>query len=163
DRWGVEFQLLGIEPRPWTPADSLRVVLLMHQQLSESWKADAVNGSLAALPAARRDFLTPDVSTDDVLVLPDAEPRPAPSTAGLPTRAAPRARQGTMPPPTEPLELLGVPLEPWSAGSPPDVGSNAWVLSGAHTARGKPILANDPHLGFNIPGTWYPLRIELVD
>jgi penicillin amidase len=162
-RWGVEFQLLGIEPRHWTPADSLRVVLLMHQQLSESWKSDAVNGSLEALPAARRDFLTPDVSTEDVLVLPDAEPGPAPSTARLLTRGAPPAGRLKMPVLDQPLELLGVPLEPWSSGSPPDVGSNAWVVSGAHTARGKPILANDPHLGFNIPGAWYPLRIELVD
>ncbi|HET6981488.1 MAG TPA: penicillin acylase family protein, partial [Myxococcaceae bacterium] len=162
-RWGVEFQLLGIAPRPWTPADSLRVVLLMHQQLSESWQADLMNASLAGLPAARRDFLTPDVSTDDVLVLPDAEPRPAPSTSGLLTRGTSPARRLTMPAPIEPLELLGVPLEPGSSGSPPDVGSNAWVVSGAHTTRGKPILANDPHLGFNIPGAWYPLRIELVD
>src|SRR5690242_3535212 len=92
-RWGMEFQLLGIQPRPWTLADSLRVVLLMHQQLSESWRADAMNASLAALPAVRRDFLTPDVSTDDVLVLPDAEPRPAPSTAGLLTRGAPPAER----------------------------------------------------------------------
>jgi penicillin amidase len=162
-RWGVEFQLLGIEPRPWTAADSLRVVLLMHQQLSESWQADLVNGSLAALPAARRDFLTPDVSTDDVLVLPDADPKPAPSTAGLLSRGAPPPGRVTVPAADGPLELLGVPLEPWASGSPPDVGSNAWVVSGAHTARGKPILANDPHLGFEIPGAWYPLRIELVD
>ncbi|HEY1908848.1 MAG TPA: penicillin acylase family protein [Myxococcaceae bacterium] len=162
-RWGVEFQLLGIEPRPWTPADSLRVVLLMHQQLSESWQGDLMNASLAALPAARRDFLTPDVSTDDVLVLPDAAPPPTPSTAGLLTRGAPPPGRMTVPAPAEPVELLGVPLEPWSSGSPPDVGSNAWVVSGAHTARGKPILANDPHLGFDIPGAWYPLRIELVD
>ena len=32
-RWGVEFQLLGLHPRPWTPADSIRVLLLMHQFL----------------------------------------------------------------------------------------------------------------------------------
>src|SRR5262249_62072133 len=58
---------------------------------------------------------------------------------------------------------LGVPLEPGERGAPPEVGSNAWVVAGAHTSGGKPILANDPHLGFNIPGTWYPVRIELVD
>ena len=162
-RWGVEFQLLGLHPRPWTPADSVRVLLLMHQQLSETWKTDLQNESLAALPPARRAFLTPEVSTDDVLILPDADPRPAPSTSALLTRGAPPAGPATRPPALEPLELLGVPLEPLPRGTPPDVGSNAWVVSGAHTARGKPILANDPHLGFNIPGTWYPLRIELVD
>ena len=162
-RWGVEFQLLGLEPRPWTPADTIRVVLLLHQQLSESWRTDLQNEALAALPRARREFLTPEVSTDDVLVVPDTDPPPLPSTAELLTRGA--APASPLPPRwREPLpEVLGVPLEPWTGGAPPDVGSNAWVVSGAHTAGGKPILANDPHLGFGIPGTWYPLRIEIVD
>jgi len=34
------------------------------------------------------------------------------------------------------------------------VGSNNWVVSGARTASGKPILANDPHLGFGMPSVW---------
>jgi penicillin G amidase len=161
-RWGIEFQMLGLEPRPWTPADTIRLVLLLHQQLSESWQTDLVNEALAGLPRPRRDFLTPEVSSDDVLVLPDADPPPPPSTAALLTCGAPAAPALAPPRLDPPLEVLGVPLEPWSGAAPPDVGSNAWVLAGAHTARGKPILANDPHLGFGMPGTWYPLRIELV-
>jgi len=39
-------------------------------------------------------------------------------------------------------------------------GSNLWFHTGERTATGKPILANDPHLGFNIPVTWYLARIE---
>ena len=35
------------------------------------------------------------------------------------------------------------------------IGSNNWVLSGAHTASGKPLLANDPHLGLTTPQVWY--------
>jgi penicillin amidase len=34
------------------------------------------------------------------------------------------------------------------------IGSNNWVVSGEHTASGKPILANDPHLGFGMPSVW---------
>jgi penicillin amidase len=34
------------------------------------------------------------------------------------------------------------------------VGSNNWVVSGARTQSGKPILANDPHLGFGMPSVW---------
>jgi len=161
-RWGIEFQLLALEPRPWTPADSIRLLLLFHQQLSESWKSDLFDEALTALPPARRAFLTPEVSTDDVLVLPDAAPPPPPSTAAFLARGAAPGPAPAPPRRDPPLEVLGVPLEPWNGGSPPDVGSNAWVVGGAHTARGKPILANDPHLGFGMPGTWYPVRIELV-
>ena len=161
-RWGLEFQLLGLEPRPWTAADSIRVLLLMHQQLSESWESELTAEALTALPPARRSFLLPEVSAEDVLVIPDAEPRPAPSTAALLTRGAPRPPPISVPPRPVPLEVLGIPLEPSGWPTPPEVGSNGWVIAGAHTERGKPILANDPHLGFTAPGTWYPLRIELL-
>ena len=33
--------------------------------------------------------------------------------------------------------------------------SNNWVISGARTVDGKPILANDPHLASAAPGIWY--------
>jgi penicillin amidase len=35
------------------------------------------------------------------------------------------------------------------------LGSNNWVVDGTLTASGKPLLANDPHLGTRIPSTWY--------
>ncbi|HTP08161.1 MAG TPA: penicillin acylase family protein, partial [Anaerolineae bacterium] len=35
------------------------------------------------------------------------------------------------------------------------IGSNNWVVSGARTTTGKPLLANDPHLAFQIPALWY--------
>ena len=38
-------------------------------------------------------------------------------------------------------------------------GSNAWVVSGVKSRTGKPILANDPHLLFSVPGRWYEIHI----
>ena len=35
------------------------------------------------------------------------------------------------------------------------LGSNNWVIDGTLSATGKPLLANDPHLGTRIPSTWY--------
>ncbi|WP_445634116.1 Peptidase S45 [Nostoc sp. DSM 114161] len=40
------------------------------------------------------------------------------------------------------------------------VGSNNWVISGKRTATGKPILANDPHLGVQIPSIWYEVGLH---
>jgi penicillin amidase len=37
----------------------------------------------------------------------------------------------------------------------PDMGSNSWVISGKLTATGKPLLANDAHLGIQMPSIWY--------
>ncbi len=39
-------------------------------------------------------------------------------------------------------------------------GSNAWAISGKWTASGKPLLANDPHLEFAFPSTWYQAHLK---
>jgi penicillin amidase len=40
-------------------------------------------------------------------------------------------------------------------GTTEALGSNNWVVDGTLTASGKPLLANDPHLGTHIPSLWY--------
>jgi penicillin amidase len=41
-----------------------------------------------------------------------------------------------------------------------EIGSNSWVVSGAHTDTGKPLLANDPHLGPALPSVWYQVGLH---
>ena len=61
--------------------------------------------------------------------------------------------------------LEGLPLDRLYAALPPGIGperaSNEWVVDGAHSQSGKPLLANDPHLDISAPGVWYLARIEL--
>ncbi len=51
-------------------------------------------------------------------------------------------------------------LFPVRSGGEAQRGSNAWTISGARSATGKPILANDPHLDFTIPSTWYMVHLR---
>lgn len=51
-------------------------------------------------------------------------------------------------------------LFPVRTGLDMQPGSNAWVISGAHTASGKPIVANDPHLEFSLPSIWYMVHLK---
>ncbi len=44
-------------------------------------------------------------------------------------------------------------------GAESAIGSNNWAISGAHTASGKPILCNDPHLALNLPSLWYEMQL----
>ena len=44
-----------------------------------------------------------------------------------------------------------------------DNGSNNWAVSGKKTKSGYPILANDPHLGLNLPSLWYEIQISTPD
>ena len=46
------------------------------------------------------------------------------------------------------------------SGSEYQPGSNAWAVAGKRTASGKPILANDPHLDYSEPSTWYQVHLK---
>ncbi len=54
-------------------------------------------------------------------------------------------------------------LFPVRTGDEPQPGSNAWVVSGARSTTGKPILANDPHLEWSLPSTWYMVQLHAPD
>jgi penicillin amidase len=51
-------------------------------------------------------------------------------------------------------------LFPVRGGGEFQPGSNAWAIAGRFTRSGKPILANDPHLAFSLPGIWYQVQME---
>ncbi len=143
-RWGLEFTLLGLTPRRFTPADSLRVLLMMCEEISSTWRKEIATERLLSRPSSVRRFLTSGFTADDLVLVPDAgkpelPPLPVPGDAA-PTRA------------------LGFRAE----GDPDEApGSNSWAVSGALTKSGKPILANDPHLGIGAPGIWLPMRFVI--
>ncbi len=61
------------------------------------------------------------------------------------------------------VDALGRDLEAFLAFAGHGGGSNAWAISGAKTASGKPILANDPHLEGVLPPHWYLASLETPD
>jgi penicillin G amidase len=131
-----EFLLLRLEPQPWTPVDSLVWLKLMALRLSSDRRSELLRARLA-------DRLTPQQLRD--LWLDD--PPGAPTTL---------AAAATGPDGDTLARLAGVLPEP---PGQPQGASNAWVVAGSQTASGKPILANDPHLGFTLPVPWYLARV----
>ena len=51
----------------------------------------------------------------------------------------------------------------WLMGDPAGIGSNNWVVAGGNTQSGKPLLANDPHLGIQMPSIWYEIGLHCPD
>ena len=138
----LEFRLLWFKPEPWRPADSLVWQKLMGLELTGNWDEELFNAALIAkLGPERAKALLPN-------------PR-----AGEPTTAAAnddlRHRFAAL----RPLELLRA----MTAVIPPTLASNVWVVAGSRTTSGKPLLANDPHLGFQAPSIWYFAGIEAPD
>ncbi len=151
DRLPVEFLLLHYQPRPWQPIDTFGVALNMAKYLNLSWPDKLMREHI-------RSKIFDDLYTDlfpdhSPLDRPVAEPVPAPSKAPNLTRAEPLP---------ESPELSPVLAAMLAAGGefPAGPGSNNWVLNGTHTQSGKPLLANDPHLGHSIPSVWYMIHLK---
>lgn len=135
-----EFILLGFEPEPWRPMESLLWSRLMAMRLGRNWKTELLRARMGRELRAKGlpDQLLLDLWPDD--------PKGAPVTLA-------EASAGPWPAFAALWDSLGT-------GLAEDSGSNGWVVHGRLTESGKPVLANDPHLRFGAPILWYLARIE---
>ncbi|MBV9304930.1 MAG: penicillin acylase family protein, partial [Acidobacteriaceae bacterium] len=66
--------------------------------------------------------------------------------------------KGTLLSQADPVKVRA--LFPPVQGAAISPGSNAWAVSGVHAADGKPMAANDTHLAYGVPGTWYLVHLK---
>jgi len=151
----AEFILLRASPEAWKPADTLVWGRLMGLQLSSNWRDELLRARVAAA-----------VPAEQVADLWPAEPSDGPVTLGMlgtgdqaPTR---HADLGTHAEPAL-LQTMDRLIAAIPAEAMPRLASNQWVVAGSHTASGKPLLANDPHLELNTPVLWYLASIVTPD
>jgi len=170
-----EFHILGVKPggsgQPWTPQDSVGWALMMALDLGGNWGNEFARLSAAKVlsteelwqlftpypgeaPASKTDFaklyaeLGVFRSNAIKTGAADARQKRAGGIFGIKNAAN--------------AELLALDINDWAAniGNVEGKGSNNWVLAGSHTASGKPLLANDPHLGLSAPAIWYFARLQ---
>ena len=136
-----EFVLLGYEPKPWRPEDSLARAGVKLANLVWEWESEALRGALAARlsPAQLSDLFPEEI--DGAL-----------SGIGRPRTIAGRAPAGAQ------WKSLWKAISGGSHSH--SQASNAWAVAGGRTASGLPILASDPHLTLTAPGLWYLARLE---
>ncbi len=141
-QFGLELTVIKLlsggryRPDRWQPADSLVWTKLMALTLDGNWRSELLRLKLVRkLGEDGLKLLTapPGDSRDATLSLVNE------ALNGLDLERLYRATDGE--------------------GTAKRQASNEWVLSGAHTVSGKPLLANDPHLGLSFPGIWYLARL----
>lgn len=131
-------ELLGIEPEPWQPVDSLCFAMLMAQDLS-FWNARPEEERFLWLRTYGVER-TLDVVGGDALP-------PAPEILELAQAAADRGA----------ASAGESAAEPGPEASP---GSNDWAVGDSLSRSGAPLVANDPHLALRLPGVWYQVLIR---
>lgn len=132
----LEFLAAGVEPEPWTPIDSLawsKVFALSLASNSDRELQRLAAGPLLTGPQLKSFFPLSQVDSD---------------RGGLSSAVA---------------QSLGAQIDLSRASTKASglggryAGSNGWVLAGRWTVDGQAILANDPHLGLQMPSLWYVL------
>jgi penicillin amidase len=127
-----EVWLLGVVPEPWRMEDSLAIGLLL--QLDLTWAMGEELRRAAELGRFGRDR--------------------AVDLWGW----APDEARSWIPP----GDVVTIPIRGHrSIGSPiGGVGSNSWAVAPKRSATGGALLANDPHLGVNMPGTFFAIHLR---
>jgi penicillin amidase len=155
----IEFRILKYRPKPWQSEDSIVIANQMVKDLNYYTFGDmlAREKVLAKLgpeltadlyvnrswhdrpPTVMREDLNDQLNQGDTSDEDDEDDGPDNSV----TR---QRSTGT---------------EIWAQHTPEAVnGSNDWVVSGAHTVSGKPLLSNDMHLGHQMPNLWYEAHLK---
>jgi penicillin amidase len=157
-RLPVEFTILGVEPEPWRPQDSLVWVKMMSWDLAGNWDEELLAARLERQIGPAAAALLPAAAADDPLILPDGGDAGAARGAGPP--APPRSPALASSSSLDALAAVARSVEASLGLGGEHVGSNNWVVAGERTASGRPLLANDPHLGARMPALWYLARVK---
>jgi penicillin G amidase len=131
-----EFWLLRLAPEPWSAVDSVVWTKVMAWDLSTNWRNEILRMRLSrSLPTKRIQEFLPPYPGDTQPRLPDLKA----FYSALEQKLAPDRV-----------------LSKESRSDPGFLGgSNSWAIAGTRTESGKPLLANDPHLGLTAPPVWY--------
>jgi penicillin G amidase len=178
----LEFSLLKYTPQPWQASDSLVIAGYMYQTLTDTWEEELERSKVTERVGweRARELFSPDAAMDHFVVGDpnvandgsqrsrvdpddedddddDMEPDTVLKADGLGSGAT--TPEG-FPDLTSALALSvrGF-LEETRGEIRHGLGSNNWVVSGDHTATGKPLLANDTHLELSIPPIWYEIHL----
>jgi len=157
----IEFRILNYQPKPWQAEDSLVIANLMVKDLNYYAFGDVL---------AREKILGklgPEL-TADLYVNRSWHDRPP---TVMREDLTDQENQGDSNdqdedddddgPDNSVTQHQGAGAEIWAQHAPEAVnGSNDWVVSGAHTVTGKPLLSDDMHLGHQMPNLWYEAHLK---
>lgn len=153
DRLPLEFRILRYSPRPWTTEDCVLMGTYMVQNLNHGAYERALQREkvLAMLgPELAADMFVSSTWHDRV-------PTKGPERLDEPDAEEDDESAVTTLLPAGSSTSLNQDLEVFSNVTP---GSNNWVVSGAHTVSGKPLLSDDMHLGHQLPNLWYEVHLH---
>ena len=155
----LEYRILGltgveIDVEAWTPLDTLVWTKVMAWDLSGNRSGELFRSRLlSSLDADLVDSYIQDFPYDTHATIVTEADVPASGTFGDPVDTA-----GIIGADVRFAGNLDIDTG-FLFGHGEGIGSNNWVVSGDLTASGAPLLADDPHLGIQMPSIWYEIGL----
>ncbi len=157
DRLGFEFNVLSLigrrwAPEPWTPVNTVTWGKAMSYNLGDNMDHELARMRLMARGGeALTSAVIPPYPDDMPVIVRSATAHP-----GHRERSDDNLAPAASPDPAAALYRIHKSVQrAIGLAHDPGIGSNNWVVSGARTTTGRPLLANDPHLGIQMPSIWY--------
>ncbi len=149
-----EFVLFRHRPEPWRLADSIAWLKMISWNLSRNWYDEVSRALLSTtLTDAQLDALWAAYPDGAPVTVPDTGP-----DTGAVSERGERMVVGELRAVCRGLEPVLSALTEFAPAS--SSASNAWVVSGERSTSGAPLLANDPHLGLQVPSVWYLAHLQ---
>ncbi|MEM1002863.1 MAG: penicillin acylase family protein, partial [Bacteroidota bacterium] len=142
----VEYKLLDYKPEPWTVDKTALLLMYMTKMLAGGDSDLEYTNTLQLIGKENFEILFPDFFDITDPVIPKETDWTFIDVAQTPI-------------PTSELPTEAVSFEPVEKPNP-DNGSNNWAVSSTKSYSGNPILANDPHLGLNLPSIWFVMQLS---
>lgn len=152
----IEYFLTGSKPGYWSAADSVAWSLMMALDLGDNWQKELFRLELSQYLSTADiwQVMPPYPGTNPVSNI-DFAKLYREHQVFRPTQSKVQTSRDR-----EPYLLKHADTVGWLSDQQEGLGSNNWVLTGKKTISGKPLLANDPHLGLSAPSTWYFAHLE---
>ena len=142
----VEYKLLNYAPEAWTPEKSALLLMYMTDMLAGA-DDDLENTNFVGLFGREAfNLLFPDFVADQDPVIPQER-----NWSNFGEVQRPKAPES----PASLVQTTNVLEKPDR-----DNGSNNWAVNAERSETGNPLLANDPHLGLNLPSIWYVMQLS---
>jgi len=149
----IEYFLTGSRPGHWSPTDSVAWMLMMAYDLGGNWQKELQRLELSQFLSTKQVWeVVPLHNQNEALSNLDFAKIYRDLKVFNPKTGPAEGKSKDLPA-TE-LAMHDLP------GGKDGIGSNNWALSGKLTASGKPLMANDPHLGLSAPAIWYFAHLD---
>jgi penicillin amidase len=149
----------GYQPKPWTPLNTMTWAKAMAWDLRGNMDTEIEKALLLK-------WLTPEQVDSLFPPYPDDRPvivnHPHITKGSVSTTQVERTLMDAINPALAEVNQRFTAVDALTGGGFEGIGSNSWVVSGNLTDTGLPLLANDPHLGAQLPSIWYEVGLHCV-